>query len=110
MTIWDIYGQDEFQSLQPAYLRGSSGCLLVADGTRAETLNTAVSLRQLVTKTIGPVPLVLVLNKVDLTEHWQLGDRQLASLPQDLSLIRTSAKTGAGVEDAFATLARLMIS
>ena len=35
LLLWDIYGQDEFQTVKPAYLRGASGYLLVADGTRA---------------------------------------------------------------------------
>ena len=39
--LWDIYGQDEFQTVRESYLRGASGYLLVADGTRAATLDTA---------------------------------------------------------------------
>ena len=39
--LWDIYGEDEFQTVRASYLRGASGYLLVADGTRQLTLDTA---------------------------------------------------------------------
>ena len=34
LMIWDLAGDDDFQRLQISYLRGTSGYLLVADGTR----------------------------------------------------------------------------
>ena len=34
LVIWDIYGEDDFQKVRMSYLRGASGYLLVADGTR----------------------------------------------------------------------------
>jgi small GTP-binding protein len=36
LVIWDLAGDDDFQRLQISYLRGTSGYLLVADGTRAQ--------------------------------------------------------------------------
>src|SRR4026209_2201357 len=41
LMLWDIYGQDEFQTVRDSYLRGASGYLLVADGTRYATPETA---------------------------------------------------------------------
>ena len=52
LLLWDIYGEDEFQTVRPSYLRGASGYLLVADGTRQLTLDTA---RQLQTTAAGVV-------------------------------------------------------
>ena len=46
LMLWDIYGQDEFQTVRDSYLRGASGYLLVADGTRHATLETAAALQQ----------------------------------------------------------------
>ena len=34
LMLWDLAGDDDFQRLQTSYLRGTSGFLLVADGTR----------------------------------------------------------------------------
>src|SRR5262249_42909398 len=45
MILWDLSGQDEFQSVRPEYLRGAAGYLVVIDGTRRETVDTAISLQ-----------------------------------------------------------------
>lgn len=111
LMLWDIYGQDEFQTVRTSYLRGAAGYLLVADGTRPLTLDTARELQKAAVGVIGPVPFVLVLNKADLADEWHLDDRALWRLAEDgWTVIRTSAKTGEGVEDAFLRLARRMIA
>ena len=46
LVLWDIYGEDDYQKMRWTYLRGASGYLLVADGTRKATLEKAVSLEQ----------------------------------------------------------------
>ena len=66
LMLWDIYGQDEFQTVRDSYLRGASGYLLVADGTRHATLETAAALQQKAESVIGRVPFLLLLNKADL--------------------------------------------
>ena len=55
-----------------SYVRGAAGYFLVADGTRAETLGVASSIQARVTSEIGPVPFLLLLNKADLQESWDL--------------------------------------
>src|SRR5688572_18423339 len=65
LLLWDIYGQDEFQTVRTSYLRGASGYLLVADGTRQLTLDTARELQKTAQGVIGAVPFILVLNKMD---------------------------------------------
>ncbi len=110
LIIWDLHGEDEFQSVQTHYLRGASGCIYVVDGTRAGTLNVALNLQKRVTESIGPVPSILILNKYDLESEWELDDDQIEPLKNgDLSVIHTSAKTGASVETAFEQLVVKMI-
>lgn len=109
LMLWDIYGQDEFQTVRDSYLRGASGYLLVADGTRHATLDTATALQQKAEGVVGPVPFLLLLNKADLDAAWQVDERALWKLAErGWGVLKTSAKTGAGVEDAFARLARAM--
>ena len=45
LMIWDLAGDDDYQRLQTSYLRGTSGYLLVADGTRHVTLDQAIEIR-----------------------------------------------------------------
>lgn len=110
LIIWDLSGEDEFQSVQPSYLRGASGYLVVIDGTRRETVETAISLQERAGRTIGNAPFIAVLNKTDLADSWDLGDEELAALHgRGWSLLRTSAKTGDGVEAAFDQLTTRML-
>ena len=51
-----------------SYLRGASGYLLVADGTRRETLETAFEVQRLAEESIGRVPFILAVNKADLRD------------------------------------------
>lgn len=109
LVLWDIYGEDEYQTVRDSYLRGASGYLLVADGTRHATLDSATALQQKAEAVVGRVPFLLLLNKADLNAEWQIDDRALWKLSErGWPVMKTSAKTGAGVEDAFTKLARQM--
>lgn len=44
LMIWDLAGEDEFREIEISYLRGASGYLIVVDGTRRSTLDTALSI------------------------------------------------------------------
>ena len=109
LMLWDVAGQDDFQTVQPSHLRGMSGFLLVADGTRRGTLEVARQLQQKARDTAGPVPFILLLNKVDLVAEWDIDESLFIKLvDQGWRVIRTSAKTGDGVEAAFTQLARML--
>lgn len=109
LILWDLAGEDDFVSVQMRYLRGSAGYLLVVDGTRPDTLETALLLHRRVVHEVGELPFVLVLNKADLVNEWAIGDEDsdyLGLRGQALATFRTSAKTGDAVNDAFDVLAR----
>ena len=58
---------------------------------------------------IGRVPFLLLLNKRDLEREWQVDEQTLVTLVErGWRVVKTSAKTGEGVEEAFTTLAREM--
>jgi small GTP-binding protein len=110
LVLWDLAGEDEFLQVHMSYLRGSSGYLLVADGTRPATLDTARSLQKRVEAAIGYVPFVLMLNKSDLTAGWEVGEETLADLREKgWDIIITSARSGLGVEEAFVTLVKKIL-
>ena len=106
LILWDLAGEDDISSLRMSYLRGAAGYVLVADGTRAATLEVALSLRGRVEADFGPLPFVLLLNKNDIREGWAIGDEEIERLRQSGWWVRsTSARTGEGVDEAFGTLA-----
>ena len=53
LILWDIAGEDEIAAVRVSYLRGAAGYLLVVDGTRPETLDTAESIQKRITAEIG---------------------------------------------------------
>jgi small GTP-binding protein len=111
LLLWDLAGQDGVQSVRESYLRGSSGIVLVADGTRRETVGDLAGLQAMIAKTLGEVPTVIAVNKADLEEQWQAGPADLRDLGGSGRLVlRTSAKTGAGVDEAFAWLAGRLLT
>ncbi len=108
--LWDIHGEDEFQKIRISYLRGSSGYLLVVDGTRRDTLDKAFSLQRKVEESIGAVPFILILNKADLIDEWDIDYTTIEELSEkDWTVIQGSAKTGLGVEEAFLILGEKMM-
>jgi hypothetical protein len=87
-------------------LRGSSGYILVADGTRLETLDRAIALQREAEKVLDKAPFVLMMNKLDRSDDWAIEDEAVESLmDQGWPIFRSSAKTGQGVEEAFTSLA-----
>lgn len=110
LLLWDIHGEDDFQKVRASYLTGAAGFMLVADGTRSGTLDVAKDLKQLADNTLGNKPFLLLVNKSDLTEDWELSGAEVESLKEKgWDVYYTSAKTGENVETAFRQLTQQML-
>jgi hypothetical protein len=96
IVLWDLAGRDGQEDITTSYLRGAHAILYVADGTRKETCDQLGELR--------------ALNKIDLTDRWALDGRYEESLAGAWDLVRTSAKSGTGVEEAFQRLGRATLA
>ncbi|MCC7317561.1 MAG: GTP-binding protein [Bacteroidales bacterium] len=110
LMLWDLYGDDDFMKMKPTYLMGSSGYLLVADGTRSETIDVAIELQKMAAEATHNAPFILIINKSDLTETWEITAETIQKLQQmGWNILITSAKENIMVEDAFRHLTQLMI-
>jgi small GTP-binding protein len=108
MMIWDLAGEDSFARLQLTFMRGAAGYLLVVDGTRAATLDIALELNRQIEATLGPIPFVLVLNKEDLSDAWEVDSTRVEGLERaGMRVFRSSARSGRGVEAIFEHFASL---
>ena len=110
LIIWDIAGTDKFGEIEYSYMRGASGYILVADGTRSDTIAAAQDLREQVEARYGELPYVFLINKSDLISGWEVTDGQLDVLRSACENIYvTSAKTGKAVDEALSRLAALIV-
>jgi len=110
LVLWDLYGEDDFQRMHWNHLQGAFGYLLVADGTRPATLDKALALEQKARSEVGALPFVFVVNKCDLVNDWQFDPAlELQLIAKHWTILRTSAKTGEGVEEAFSQLTGKML-
>ena len=109
LLLWDVQGEDAEFKIRPAFLRGASGYLLIVDSTRRETLEIAESIQQEIEKSIGKIPFVLVLNKLDLIEQRAISDADL-NVAGSQNFRWTSAKNGNGVEEAFQLLTEKILN
>lgn len=110
LMLWDMAGEEDDSPIKLNYVRDAAGYLLVIDGTRAKSLEVALNIQERVQANVGPLPLVIALNKVDQRDHWEVQESQLYQLAaRGWPLFETSAKTGEHVEDAFQKLAGLIL-
>lgn len=108
LVLWDIMGDyDFFSEVAEAYLQGANGIVAVLDLTRGETvgglLRWGEATRAKLPRAVG----VIAANKADLVDQRRVGQGELQGLARRLgwSVVETSALTGAGVEEAFRTVA-----
>jgi len=110
LLLWDLAGEDSRSQVQTSYLRGAAGYFLVCDGTWAESLITAKSIHERATETVGDIPFMLVVNKSDLWNRWEITAPELEKLVAEGWKVQvTSAKSGDGVEEMFTKLAQDML-
>jgi small GTP-binding protein len=105
LMIWDLAGEDDYNSLKLSHLRGASGYILVVDGTRPKSLEVAIEIQKLAQGALGDVPFIIATNKADLQEQWMLSDEDINSLKALSTVVSTSAKNGDNVEALFTQLA-----
>jgi len=111
LALWDFAGEDEFAWAQTSYLRDSHGFLLVVDGTRRTTFDAAARMRERLLAQVGPLPTVVVLNKQDVQDQWEVDAAAIAALTADgCHVVLSSAKLGQGVEEAFTKVTELALA
>lgn len=102
MMVWDISARVKSPSLRVSYISGVSGAIIMADASRPETIANIEGWLNLLHSTLGPIPLVFVLNKIDEvnTARLQTAIREVGELAKEfrvrsyaLSARRSDPKT-----------------
>jgi len=110
LILWDMEGKDDYSNINLSHLRGAMGLFLVVDGLRRETLDEACTLQTVVDALVGDIPRILLINKADLADRWEVTDDDITRLKQQgFRIMKTSAKTGHGIDAAFLALTEAML-
>lgn len=111
LLLWDIHGEDDFMKVKPTYLIGSSGYFIVVDGTRYETMQTALQLQEMASAVTKEVPFIVLINKSDLRQEWEINNDDIELIrKRGWQVILTSARDNIAVEEAFEQLTRMMLN
>jgi small GTP-binding protein len=110
LMLWDMAGEEDGAPVKLNQVKDTSGYLLVADGTRSKTLDVARSIQKRVETEVGSRPFLLLVNKADLRDTWEVPESTWADLAgTGWTILETSAKSGQHVEEAFVTLSSRML-
>ena len=103
--MWDLAGQDRFNHLSRLYFNKAAGALLVCDQNTEKSLEGIIKWKKELDQKLNyNIPSVIICNKEDIREKSSESDDDLLieEMARDLGVCawtRTSAKTGAGVEE-----------
>lgn len=112
LQVWDLAGQPRFEIVRQSFYRGSRGGLLVYDVTRRRTFINLDRWKHEAFEAIGKeVPLVIVANKVDLSDSRVVSEEEGRKYAEDHGYlyVESSALTGDNVEESYITLCSVMI-
>lgn len=115
LQIWDTAGQERFRSIAKSYFRKAHGVLLLYDVTsEISFLNVREWIDEIKNSTDGPIPIILIGNKIDLRNERPQAQRgavltahgEKLAMTYNALFCETSAKDGTNVVEAVLHLAR----
>jgi len=115
LQIWDLGGQIRFRELAVYYFKGARLAIAVFDVSSRHTLDRLQDWVTNLHNSEGPVPLVVVANKIDL--RGQLSEASSFVPPDEgrafaakhhAPYIEASAKTSQGVDDIFQEITKIL--
>jgi len=113
IQVWDTAGQEQFQSITPAYYKGAHGVMLVYDVTNRRSFdNISRWMRMIAEHGNEMVRKVILANKCDVTGPERVIDRQMGeeiAYKNDFKFFETSAKENINIDNAVASLARSVL-
>ena len=115
LQIWDFGGEERFRFLLPTYVRGAKGGLFVYDANKESSLNSIDEWLSVIRKEIkkgDEFPIIALGIISDVFKNRQVSTEEAIRIAKSRGLdgfIECSAETGQNIEEAFETLARLML-
>ena len=114
LMLWDIEGHTSTKKMNPSYIAGAHGLVLVVDATRESSIDNIGMHIQECRKVAKDASIILAMNKYDLVEDIESLEKRIKEIEtqhKDIDAVYvTSAKDGLNVENAFIHLSNSMIS
>ena len=110
LILWDIAGQETFETVKKAYYRGASGAIVVCDLTRKDTMEHLHKWIENLFDVSDVIPMAIICNKNDLGEEveFSVEDVEADFAPYGAPVYSTSAKMGENVEMVFHELGKMI--
>jgi Ras-related protein Rab-2A len=107
LQIWDTTGNERYRSISRAYLSRSDGIFLVFDVKSREGFERIDEWREAIEEGASNAIVFLIGNKSDAESDRQVSsaEAQAYAAQHHFEYFETSAKTGAGIQEAFARMA-----
>ena len=112
LQLWDLGGQERFRYLLDNFVMGARGALLLFDLTGMPLIEDILEWVNIVRLHDLKLPILLIGTKLDLKDLIAVDDEEALNIKNTFNMIdyiKTSAKTGYNVEEAFEILARQLI-
>lgn len=109
LKIQDTSGQDRFRAISKNYYKDVDGIMFVFDATNRESFEHINSWLKEVEENAANFEYIIVGNKMDLESIIDVNDEDVKEEYKDKKFLKTSAKTGEGVEEIFTELAYLIL-
>ena len=112
LQIWDTAGQERYRTITNAYYKGADGIIIVFDLTSKESFQNVDSWMKEVEKHSGEdVHVTVLANKSDMDKEIEVSDAEIKQFEEEykVKVIKTSAKTGANVDESFLDMTKKLI-
>lgn len=109
IVMWDIEGSTELKTIPSSYINGAHGAVVVGDFTRGNTLQRVEAHIAHFFDANPAACVVAAFNKADLVEDQALPESLAGTDKRIIGALKTSAKTGDGVDHLFDMLGRHFI-
>ena len=109
LNIWDTAGQERFRALAPNYYRQANGAVIAYDITDASSFNRVKAwVKELHSQADKNISIVIAGNKCDRNSERQINSHEAVEYARSIGAAHfdTSAKTGKGVQELFAEIAK----
>lgn len=112
LQLWDLSGQQHFSAVRSKFYNKADGALLVFDLTNKKTFENLGSWLTETKNGVGnEIPMFVLGNKMDLTDLIAVQEPEIADFAgqHQWNWSKSSAKSGENVENAFTSIATVVM-